>query len=126
MSDGIFSRIIVPRDPIVLEECEEVFLIPYKAFLIGEDIFRSIGFVQNHLAVKLVNGFPKMLEILLLQPVLLHSVHNRKDEVAYCGDDRFQFCIKGDCPQVIIQVSDEVYPTFLLAASHGIIGRIKI
>ena len=74
----------------------------------------------------MVNGLPKMLEMLLLQSILLHSMHNRNDEVAYCGDKRFQFYIKGGGPQVIIQVSDEVYPTFLLAASHGIIGRIKI
>jgi hypothetical protein len=43
VSDGIFSRIVVPRDPIVFEEGEELVSIPEKALLIGQDIFRNIG-----------------------------------------------------------------------------------
>jgi hypothetical protein len=78
------------------------------------------------MAIKMVNGLPKILEMPLFQPILLHSLHYRNDEVVYFSDKCFEFCVKGGCPQVIIQVSDEVYPTFLLAASHRIIGRIKI
>ena len=66
MSDRIFSRIVVPRNPIVFEEGEELFSIPEEAFLIGQDIFRSIGVMQNHMAVKMLYGLPKMLEMPLL------------------------------------------------------------
>jgi hypothetical protein len=78
------------------------------------------------MAIKMVNGLPKILEMPLFQPMLLHSLHYRNHEVAYFSDKRFEFCVKSGSPQVIIQVSDEMYSTFLLAASHRIIGRIKI
>jgi hypothetical protein len=49
MSDGIFSRIIVPRYPIVFQESEKAFSIPDKAFLIGQNIFGNIGLMQNYM-----------------------------------------------------------------------------
>jgi hypothetical protein len=56
----------MPRDPIVFEEGEELVSISEKALLIGQDIFRSIGLMQNHLAIKMVNRLPKLLEMPLL------------------------------------------------------------
>jgi len=95
MSDRIFSRIIVPRYPIVFQEREEAFLIPYKAFLIDDNAFGRPVFVDNHL-IKMVNGLPKMLEISLFQSILLHRLHYWDNEVAYFGDKHFKFRIKGD------------------------------
>ena len=82
--------------------------------------------VENDLRIKARYVLLKGVKVSLFQTILLDRFHNRHDEISDRQDECFQFYIKRCSPQVIIQIADEVHPTFLLPTSHGVIPRIEI
>ncbi len=68
----------------------------------------------------------EFLEVSLLQAVLLDSFHNRDNQVSDFRHKGFIFAIERAFPEVVVQITDEVHPTFLLSACYGIIARVEI
>ena len=126
MSEGSFGGIIFPGYLIVFEESKEIFTVPYETVLVFEREFRVVMLVENDLFIKESYVLLKVVQMSLFQTILLDRFHNRHDEIPDLQDESFKFNVKRCCPQIIIEISDEVYPTFLLLTSYGVITRIEI
>jgi len=116
----------MPGDSIVLEKRKEAVSIAYKAFLVFDDQFGCVAFASNRPGVKCTDVLHIFLEVPLFQAVFLDCFHHRDNQVSDFRDKGFIFAIEWAFPEIVVQITDEVHPTFLLLARYGIIARVEI
>jgi hypothetical protein len=126
VSERSFGGIIFPGYAIVFEESKQTFTVLDETLLVFESKFRIVMVVENDLFIEESYLLLKFVKVSLFQTILLDCLHNRHDEISDLQDEYFKFCVKWCCPQIIIQIADEVNPTFLLPASYRVITRIEI
>ncbi len=68
----------------------------------------------------------KLSQISSFQPVLLYRLHNRHNEISHCEHECLIFAIHGVCLKIIVEISNQMHPAFLLFACDGVIAGIKV
>jgi len=116
----------MPGDTIMFQKRKEAISIADKAFLVCDDQFGCVLFASNRPGVKCADMLHEFLEVPFFQAVFLYSFHNRDNQVPDFRHKGFIFPIERILPEIVVQISDEVYPTFLLPACYAIITRVKI
>ena len=126
MSQGSFGSVIMPGDSIVFEKRKEAFSIADKAFLVFDDQLGCVVFASNRPSVKCADVLHKFLEVPFFQAVFLDRFHYWDNQVSDFRDKGFILAIERIQPEIIVQITDEVHPTFLLPARYGIIAGVEI
>src|SRR5205823_1812246 len=126
MSQRSFGSVIMPGDSIVLEKRKEAVSIADKAFLVCDDQFGCVLLSRNCPSIKCIDLLHEFLEVPFLQSIFLYCFHNRDDQVSDFRHKGFKFAIEGMLPEVVVQITDEMHPTFLLSACNGIITGVEI
>src|SRR5260370_16649045 len=126
MSQCSFGSVIMPGNPIVLEKRKEAFSIADKAFLVFDDQFGCVLFSRNCPGVKCIDVLHEFLEVPFFQAIFLYCFHNRDNQVSNFSHKGFIFAIERILPEVVVQITDEMYPTFLLSACYGIIAGAEL
>ncbi len=126
MSQCSFGLVIMPGNSIVFEKGKEAVSIADKAFLVFEDEFGSVQFISNRPHVKCIDLLHEGMQVLFFQAILLYRFHNRDNQVFDFRYKDFILAIERIGPQIVVQITNEVHPAFLLFACQAIVPRVEI
>ena len=82
--------------------------------------------VGDYILVKSVDLFSEFFEFSFFQAILLDCFHNWYDKVPYFQNKCFKFDVKWCFPKIIVDISNEMNPTFLLLTVYRVIARVEV
>src|SRR6266487_5389690 len=125
-SYGSFSSVVMPRDTVFSQESKQTIPISNKPFLVGQNQVCFILLVYDDLSIEDVYLLLKFMQVPSFQTIILYRFHNGDNEISHFYYECLIFFIKRIFLQIVIQISNEVHPTFLLSAFNSIIAGVKI
>jgi hypothetical protein len=107
------AGVVVPRNTILLKETKQRFSVAHKPLLILLRYFRGILFALNHRPVGPVDLPREFAKMFRSQSPAIDVLENRHNEIFDGQDKMLKFLIEGKLPQIVIQISNQMNPTFL-------------
>jgi len=101
-------------------------VVARKPLLILLRYFQSVLFAVNYCPVKPIHLFCEFAKMFRSQPPAIDGLENGHNEIFDGQDKILKFLIEGKLPQIVIQISNQMNPAFLLPARQSVISWIKV
>jgi hypothetical protein len=108
MTQSAFCHVVLPRDAVFIEKCEETISITLKAFLVFDRGIGRVCSVHNMLLVETLDRRVKFMKVSVFQTIRSHSFKDRHEQIGHLEDERLEFRVKGMAPQIVVEIADKM------------------
>src|SRR5205823_7204278 len=109
-----FRHIIVPWNAVLLQEAKQAVSIPEKPLLILLGDFSLVYSAINDMFVKSLDRLLVLMQVPSLQIIFLNVAHDGNKQALKSTGKPFKLRVIRVLPEIVIQISDQVYQAFLL------------
>jgi uncharacterized membrane protein len=100
----MFGIVVVPRNAIVIQKCEELVPISDKAFLAFQSRFALIV-GSFELSIESFDARQMLFQEMLLQSMSVDGFHHRFEQFRESRDDLLQRIVERVCKNFVVQIS---------------------